>query len=78
MLYCKESNDTSRLIGHRKIYQNMLTSNFSSFMSQDSKVEQPIESLYVFKKITVDSTYTKIPIPSEFLQYIAITLHSFI
>lgn len=66
MLYCKESHDTSKLIGHRKIYQNVLTSNFSSFISQDGKVEQPIESSYVFKIIADGSTYTKIPIPSEF------------
>lgn len=82
MLYCKESHNTSKLIGHRKIYQNVLTSNFSSFMSQDSKVEQPIESLYVFKKITDGSTYTKIPIPSEFFngkRYVWIDMsHSFI
>ncbi len=82
MLYCKESHDISKLIGHRKIYQNVLTSNFSSFMSQDGKVEQPIESLYVFKTITVDSTYTKIPIPSEFFngkRYVWIDMsHSFI
>ena len=82
MLYCKESHDTSKLIGHRKIYQNVLTSNFSSFMSQDGKVEQPIESSYVFKRITVDSTYTKIPIPSEFFngkRYVWIDMsHSFI
>lgn len=82
MLYCKESSNTSKLIGHRKIYQNILTSNFSSFISQDGKVEQPIESLYVFKKIADGSTYTKIPIPSEFFngkRYVWIDMsHSFI
>lgn len=82
MLYCKESDNTSKLIGHRKIYQNALTSNFSSFISQDGKVEQPIESLYVFKPITDGSTYTKIPIPSEFFngkRYVWIDMsHSFI
>lgn len=82
MLYCKESHNTSKLIGHRKIYQNVLTSNFSSFTSQDGKVEQPIESLYVFKRITDGSTYTKIPIPSEFFngkRYVWIDMsHSFI
>lgn len=82
MLYCKESHDTSKLIGHRKIYQNVLTSNFSSFMSQDGKVEQPIESLYVYKRITEGSTYTNIPIPSEFFngkRYVWIDMsHSFI
>lgn len=82
MLYCKESGDTSKLIGHRKIYQNILTSNFSSFMSQSGEVEQLIESLYVFKMITDGSTYTKIPIPSEFFngkRYVWIDMsHSFI
>lgn len=82
MLYCKESNGTSKLIGHRKIYQNTSTFNFSSFISQDGRVEQPIESLYVFKAIAVGSTYTKIPIPSEFFngkRYVWIDMsHSFI
>lgn len=82
MLYCKESDGTSMLIGHRKIYPNIPTSNFSSFISADGKVEQPIESLYVFGKIPVGSTYTKLPIPSEFFngkRYVWIDMsHSFI